>query len=295
MFTKLMTIAAGAAAAGAGVVATAPHAGAATARNGVCETGEFCYSYNSGFAGSVSDFTASLGDYGTRTPSCYVFVGAGKGKGQCIKNNAASAWNRTSKPVHVYYNTGFGGASQKVAAGARVDLTGTLKNNNASHRIGTPPASTKLSYGLYRASGGYISCAFDGYRTTPGRHEGIDIRRAYGSPVRALVTGTVISKVNGANGGGGLSTIAVYNASLDKTVVYLHSAPLSGLRVGQSVSVGQQIATEAYRGISSSSGYHTHVEMRPGKQYYAAKSVNDWTLSNPDPTSFWNARGYIEQ
>ena len=116
MFTKLMTIAAAAAAAGAGVVATAPHAGAATARNGVCETGEFCY--NSGFAGSVSDFTASLGDYGTRTPSCYVFVGAGKGKGQCIKNNAASAWNRTSKPVYVYYNTGFGGASSSRWGGA---------------------------------------------------------------------------------------------------------------------------------------------------------------------------------
>jgi hypothetical protein len=34
--------------------------------------------------------------------------------------------------------------------------------------------------------------------------------------------------------------------------------------------------------------------MRLGRQTSAALSVNDWTLSNPDPTSFWNAVGYIE-
>lgn len=32
--------------------------------------------------------------------------------------------------------------------------------------------------------------------------------------------------------------------------------------------------------------------MRLGKQYYAAKSVNDYTLSNPNPTSFWRSQGY---
>jgi murein DD-endopeptidase MepM/ murein hydrolase activator NlpD len=106
------------------------------------------------------------------------------------------------------------------------------------------------------------------------------------------VSGKVINIARGSNGGGGLSTIAIYNAQYNATVIYLHSAPLSGLSVGQSISRGQQIATEAWRGISSSGASHTHVEMRPGRHTNASKSVNDPVLDNPNPTSFWNARGY---
>ena len=47
----------------------------------------------SGEAGSISDFTASLDDYGATQPTCYEFKGAGAGKGVCVKNNAASVWN----------------------------------------------------------------------------------------------------------------------------------------------------------------------------------------------------------
>ncbi len=46
------------------------------ARSGTCEDGEFCYYYNSGNAGSISDFTDSVGDYGTSQPSCFDFKGA---------------------------------------------------------------------------------------------------------------------------------------------------------------------------------------------------------------------------
>ncbi|WP_318836044.1 peptidase inhibitor family I36 protein, partial [Janibacter melonis] len=77
-------------------VVAAPTAQAA-GRDGTCQSGEFCYYYNSGQAGSVSDFTTSIGDYGTSQPGCYDFKGAGAGKGVCVKNNAASVWNRTSK------------------------------------------------------------------------------------------------------------------------------------------------------------------------------------------------------
>jgi len=59
--------------------------------------------------------------------------------------------------------------------------------------------------------------------------------------------------------------------------------------VGKDISRGQQIALEDYRGTSAT---HTHVEMRPGRQTRAAKSVNDWNLENPDPTRFWNRVGY---
>jgi murein DD-endopeptidase MepM/ murein hydrolase activator NlpD len=274
-----------------GILTVAPSAHAAAARDGVCDTGEFCLYYNSNYAGSVSDFTTSIADYGTTQPSCYDFNGAGNGKGLCVKNEAASVWNRTSVPVTVFFNSGYRGASQGIAAGAKANLNAELKNENASHQFGTNTTGREdLSHGLYDATGGRIKCLFDDYQTVAGRHEGIDIARSIGSPVRALVPGQIINIVRGANGGA-LSTIAVYNATYDKTVIYLHSAPLSSLAVGQTVSRDQQIATEAWRGITSTIA-HTHVEVRDGRRTLAAVSRDDPTLDNPNPYAFWNARGY---
>jgi len=102
-------------------VATAAPASAA-GRDGVCNGGEFCYYFNSGEAGSISDFTGSIADYGTTQPSCYDFKGAGNGKGVCVKNNAASVWNRSSKTVRVYFNSGYAGAHQDFAPGAKANL-----------------------------------------------------------------------------------------------------------------------------------------------------------------------------
>ncbi|QKW33454.1 peptidase inhibitor family I36 protein [Actinomadura sp. NAK00032] len=117
----------------------------AAARNGVCESGEFCYYFNSNNAGSVSDFTGSVADYGTTQPSCYDFKGPGNGKGQCIKNEAASVWNRSSKTVRVYYNSNYGGTYQDFKAGAKGNLNSSLKNQNASHKFlsSTPPTGCK--------------------------------------------------------------------------------------------------------------------------------------------------------
>jgi hypothetical protein len=129
---------------GAGALAGVTPAQAATARDGVCESGEFCYFFNSDDAGSVSDFTSSVSNLGDTQPSCYEFRGSGAGHGVCVKNHAASVWNRSSKPVTVYYNSGYGGTSQTIAAGDRANLKAGLKNENASHRFGgstTPPAT----------------------------------------------------------------------------------------------------------------------------------------------------------
>lgn len=126
---------------GAGAAIAAP-AHAATARNGVCESGEFCLYYNSNEAGSVSDFTTSIANYGATQPGCYDFKGSGAGKGLCVKNNAASVWNRTSKTVYVYYNSNYGGSKQAIAAGAKANLNSTLKNNDASHHIGAISTGT---------------------------------------------------------------------------------------------------------------------------------------------------------
>ena len=118
----------------AGAIAFAAPASAAS-RDGKCDSGEFCYYFNSGEAGSISDFTDSIDDYGTTQPTCYEFKGAGNGQGVCVKNNAASVWNRTGKTVRVYFNSNFAGSHQDFAAGAKGNLNATLKNNNASHEL----------------------------------------------------------------------------------------------------------------------------------------------------------------
>lgn len=110
----------------------------AAGRDGVCDAGEFCYYYNSNFAGSISDFTSSVANYGTTQPSCYDFKGAGSGKGLCIKNRAASAWNRSGQTVRVFYNSNYGGTYQDIAPGAKANLVAALKNENASHQFLTP-------------------------------------------------------------------------------------------------------------------------------------------------------------
>lgn len=265
----------------------APGGAQAAGRDGTCDSGEFCLYYNSDNAGSVSDFTTSISDYGDTQPSCYEFKGAGNGQGLCVKNNAASVWNRTGGSVTVFYNSGYAGDSQTLAAGAKGNLNATLKNENASHRLGGG-TSTKvdMSDALYVGGGGRLTTGFDGYVNTPGRHEGIDFAKASGAGVKALLGGTVTNVVEG---GTSLSTTAVYNATYDKTIIYLHTNPLDSVDTGDSISKGQQIATEASRGASAT---HTHVEMRLGRRTLAAKSVNDPVLDNPNPNPFWEARGY---
>ncbi|GAA1944661.1 CHAP domain-containing protein [Kitasatospora viridis] len=127
--------------AGAALAMAVPLIGATSApafaasRDGVCDSGEFCYYYNSNEAGSVSDFTGSVSDLGATQPTCYDFKGAGAGQGLCVKNNAASVWNRTGHTVRVYFNSGYSGASQDFAPGAKGNLDATLKNNDASHQF----------------------------------------------------------------------------------------------------------------------------------------------------------------
>ncbi|PSK64659.1 hypothetical protein B0E53_03385 [Micromonospora sp. MH33] len=117
------------------LVAVSPTtASAATPRNGVCEGGEICFYYLDNLGGSLSDFTASVDNYGTTQPTCYDFKSAGSGQGQCIKNNARSAWNRSSRTVRVYYNSYYGGTYDDVAAGTWRNFN-NVYDNNASHKF----------------------------------------------------------------------------------------------------------------------------------------------------------------
>lgn len=108
---------------------------AATPRNGVCETGEVCFYYNSNYAGSLSDFTADVANYGTDPATCYVFKSAGAGQGLCIKNEVASVRNLSGKAVKVFFNSSYGGTYQTIGANSAANLNATMKNNNASHQF----------------------------------------------------------------------------------------------------------------------------------------------------------------
>ena len=134
---KLAAAAAGIAAGLFGAAGVLPAATASAAgRDGVCDPGEFCYYWAYGQGGSVSDFTTSVSNYGTTQPSCYDFKGPGDGQGECIKNNAASVWNRSGVWVTVFFNSGYGGKSQAIPPYTAADLDGDLVLNNASHRFG---------------------------------------------------------------------------------------------------------------------------------------------------------------
>jgi hypothetical protein len=120
---------------GLALAGPADPASAATARNGVCESGEFCLYWDYNKSGSVSDFQGSVSNYGASQPTCYEFRGPGAGQGECVKNNAASVWNRSSHAVRVYYNSGYAGTSQTFASGQAANLNSALVFNNASHRF----------------------------------------------------------------------------------------------------------------------------------------------------------------
>ncbi|MEV5570175.1 CHAP domain-containing protein [Spirillospora sp. NPDC052269] len=142
MLGKALTSAAAVAALGGGVIAVTGTAADAAGRNGKCDTGEFCLYYNSNQKGSLSDFTTSVSNYGAKQPGCYDFKSAGAGKGKCVKNSAASVWNRSSKTVRVYFNSNYGGRYQDFKAGAKGNLNSGLKNQNASHSFGVPKPGT---------------------------------------------------------------------------------------------------------------------------------------------------------
>lgn len=230
-------------------------------------------------------YTSNLKNTGTTATTYYVTANSGL---RLRKSASTSSTTLTTMPkgsAVTVYSISYGWAYCKYG-----NKTGYA---SASYLSQSKPASsnTKMSYALYKNGSGYLSCGFNGYVNTKGKHEGIDFKYKNGAPVYSLTDGVVVRVAKGYNGSSGLSTIAIYNAATNKTVIYLHSNPLS-LKAGQTIKKGQQIATEGWRGVSSASGGHTHVEVRNGKQGYAAKSVGDYKLDNPNPTSFWNSMGY---
>ncbi len=136
----------------------------------------------------------------------------------------------------------------------------------------------KLMYAVFRNDGAHITCDFDGYQNTRGRHEGIDMVLSHNAPVYAAISGVV------TRAGGSFNTVAIYDQNNDKTVVYLHFNSVT-VQQGQYVNKGDHIG---YQGSNGASASHVHIEVRNGRRTAAAKSVNDPTLDNPNPYDYWN-------
>lgn len=115
-------------------LASTANATVATARNGICEDGEFCLYWGTGRNGSLSDFTTSISNYGNSQPTCYEFISRGNGQRQCVKNNATSAWNRRSTITRV---NGSDGSAEFLTAKSRKNLTIT-SSNNGGHLLTCP-------------------------------------------------------------------------------------------------------------------------------------------------------------
>ena len=140
---------------------------------------------------------------------------------------------------------------------------------------------TKMIETLYNGSGGKMTCDFDGYKSTPGHHEGIDFQATdgVGASIYSLIDGEVIRVDNSEK----LSTLAIYDTINNKSVIYLHGT--YSVSVGDIIRQGQAVGTESDKGANAA---HTHIEVRDGKKQSAAKSVNDPILDNPNPYSYWN-------
>ena len=98
-----------------------------TESNGVCETDELCLYFNSNHQGSLADFYYEVEDF-----AGFTFLSSGNGKGQPVKNNAASACNKDNLlTARIYFNSGWAGPYDDVQPGTCRNLSNTY-NENAS-------------------------------------------------------------------------------------------------------------------------------------------------------------------
>ena len=250
----------------AALVGTAPTA-SATARNGVCESGEFCLYYNRGNAGSRVDLVNSQRDYGTGS-GCITFVSSGSGQGQCVKNNTASVWNRSGKSVFVFYNSDFGGVYDEVPNGAQVDLNANVKNSNASQIIGD--ASLRFPLGVTQADiknrtphwcwDSKVNCHHD--------YNASDIFAATGTSVLSPVNGTVMTRNvrAGSTGCDSVGSTVTVKDGFGRLWYFAHmdDSPAPVVSVGQSVTKGQRLGYVGTKYHALCTDSHLHIDMRVG-------------------------------
>lgn len=245
----------------AGLVSTAPTASAA-ARNGVCESGEFCLYYNSGTAGSLVDLVNSQRDYGTGS-GCVAFVSSGSGRGQCVKNNTASVYNRTGKLVSVFYNSDFGGVYDVIPNGARVDLNANVKNNNASQIVGDASLRFPLAVSQATIKNQSPAWCWDSKSNCHHDYNAADIFAPTGTAVVSPVSGTVKTVRGGSETSGATATV---KDAFGRLWFFQHmdNSPGPVVSVGQHVDKGDRIGTVGTRAHAMGTDPHLHIDMRVG-------------------------------
>lgn len=161
-----------------------------------------------------------------------------------------------------------------------IGVIGNFIPTSADQVYAATDVHKKMIEVLYGGKGGVMTCDFDGYVNTSGRHEGIDFCASGGkdSPIYSLIDGEIINYSNSSS----LSTLAIYDSTNNKTVIYLHG--YYEVPADKKVSKGQYVGKESNLGTSSA---HTHIEVRDGRKTSAAVSVGDNTLNNPNPYSYW--------
>ncbi len=189
-------------------------------------------------------------------------------------NNTARRLENGIKP-----NVREGGPTKRAIAA--LACVAALLAPHAAYAMTNDQIQGEMANIIYCEPGGYVSCDYDGYVNTSGRHEGIDFALRRGAEICSMIDGEVTYVSNASS----LSTCAIYDSARDKTVVYLHGN--YSVSAGEHVSQGEIIGTEASKGAGSAA--HTHIEVRDGYCQRATKSVNDYTLENDDPYPYWES------
>ncbi len=261
MFRKLATsLVATLALAASMLVATAPTATAA-ARNGLCESGEFCLYFSPDRNGSLVDFVNTQRDY-SEAGGCIRFIRAGAGQNSCVQNNAASAWNRSGGPVSVFYNSDFGGVYDVIPNNAGPNLNDNVRKDNASHIVGDASLRFPLNATQAQIKAGSPSVwCWNSKANCHHDYNAADIFVSPGTAVVSPVKGTVMTKRVSASG-----STATVKDGFGRLWFFQHmdDNPAPVVSVGQGVSKGDRIGTVGGRSHASGTDPHLHIDMRVG-------------------------------
>jgi biotin carboxyl carrier protein len=260
MFRKIATSLVATAALAASMLVTHAPSASASARDGLCDFGEFCLYYGPDRTGSLVDFVNTQRDY-TESSGCIRFIRAGAGQNSCVQNNAASAWNRSGGPVSVFYNSDFGGVYDIIPNNTGPNLNDNVRKDNASHIIGDASLRFPLNVTQAQIKNRTPHWCWDSKTNCHHDYNAADIFAAPGTAVVSPVKGTVMSKRVSSSG----STATVKDA-FGRLWFFQHmdDNPAPVVTVGQSISKGDRIGTVGTRAHASGTDPHLHIDMRVG-------------------------------
>ena len=154
-----------------------------------------------------------------------------------------------------------------IAAGALIGGVTSMGALALSNNLGQGGASDSYGQAGFGAgmlssplSGGTITSSYGAQRSDGSIHKGVDIAMPEGTPVYAVAAGKVIKSQTGSGARSYGEYIEIQHSS-EYTTLYAHLKSNSRrVRVGDTVTAGQQIGEVGSTGLSS--GPHLHFEVR---------------------------------